>query len=150
MGQYVSWSLPKDDLSLNTIWDRFEEFCKPQSNQVRVHFDLLTNFWQGNHGVDECCNVVQAQVNQANYPLETAKSLHHDVFWFFIRDEDFVSKTINEGSVDLEKFPASRVHQLAKKMESSKATARYIMQVAGDPQVSHRAPSWEAQEETSS
>ena len=46
----------------------------------------------------------------------------------------FVSKTINEGSVDLDKFPASRVHHLVKKMESSKATARHIKQVAGDPQ----------------
>ena len=52
-----------------------------------------------------------------------------------MRDEDFVSKTIHEGSVDQEKFTASRVHQPAKKMESSKATARHIRQVAGDPQV---------------
>ena len=35
----------------------------------------------------------------------------------------------------LDKFPASRVCQLAKKMESSKATARQIKQVASDPQV---------------
>ena len=44
MDQYVSWSLPKDELSLNTIWDRFEEFCKPQSNKVKACFDLLTSF----------------------------------------------------------------------------------------------------------
>ena len=36
--------------------------------------------------------------------------------------------------MDLEKFPASKVRQLAKKMESSKATAHHIKQVAGDPQ----------------
>ena len=36
--------------------------------------------------------------------------------------------------MDLEKFPASKVIQLAKKMESSKATAHLIKQVAGDPQ----------------
>ena len=41
---------------------------------------------------------------------------------------------INGGSVDLEKFPASKVCQLAKKLESSKATARHIRQVAGDLQ----------------
>ena len=35
---------------------------------------------------------------------------------------------------DLEKFPASRVCQLGKKFESSKATAHHIKQVAGDPQ----------------
>ena len=49
-----------------------------------------------------------------------------------MKDEDFVSKTINEGSVDLEKVPASRVCQLAKEMECSEVTARHIRQVAGD------------------
>ena len=44
-------------------------------------------------------------------------------FVFFLKDEEFVSKTINEGSVDFDKFPANKVDQLAKKMESSKATA---------------------------
>ena len=37
--QYVSWSLAKEDLSLNTTWECFEEFCKPQVNEVRAHFD---------------------------------------------------------------------------------------------------------------
>ena len=68
-------------------------------------------------------------------PPETAKILHRDIFCFFLKDEDFVSKMINEGSVDLDKFPASRVHQLAKKMEIFKATSRHIKQVAGDLQV---------------
>ena len=36
--------------------------------------------------------------------------------------------------MDLDKLPARKVHQLAKKMESSKATARHIKQVAKDPQ----------------
>ena len=31
MDQYVSWGLPTDQLMLETIWGRFEEFCKPQS-----------------------------------------------------------------------------------------------------------------------
>ena len=45
-----------------------------------------------------------------------------------------MSKTINDGNVDLDKFPASKVRQLAKRMESSKATACQIKQVDGDPQ----------------
>ena len=65
-----------------------------------------------------------------------AKILHRGIFWFFLKDEDFVSRTINDGSVNLDKFPASRVHQLAKKYESSKATTRHIKQVSGEPQVS--------------
>ena len=45
-----------------------------------------------------------------------------------------MSKTITEGSVDLNKFPASKVCQLAKKYESPKATARHIKHVAGEMQ----------------
>ena len=37
--------------------------------------------------------------------------------------------------MDLDRFPASKVRQLAKMMESSKTTARHIKQVESDPQV---------------
>ena len=134
MDQYVSWNLPNEHLNLDTIWECFEEFCKSQANEVRAHFDLLTSFCQGNRTVDEWYNAVQAQINLAKYPPETAKILHRDIFWFFLKDKELASKTINEGSVDLDKFPTSKVHQLAKKMESSMATARHIKQVAGDAQ----------------
>ena len=66
-------------------------------------------------------------------PPEMAMILYRDIFCFFLRDEEFVSRTISDGSVDLEKFPASRVRQLAKKLESSKAMARHIKQVSGEP-----------------
>ena len=61
--------------------------------------------------------------------------LHFDIFWFFLKDEKFVSKTINDSSIDLDKFPTSKVRQVAKKMEASKAMAHYIKQVPSDPQV---------------
>ena len=48
MGQYMSLSLPKEDLYLDAMWDRFKEFCKLQSNEVKACFDLLTSFCQGN------------------------------------------------------------------------------------------------------
>ena len=74
------------------------------------------------------------QINLAKYPPETAKILHCNIFWFFLCDKDFVLRTIIEGSVNLDKFPTSRVCQLAKKFKSSKATAQHIKQVAGDLQ----------------
>ena len=92
MDQYVSWGLPSDELTLNTIWGKFEEFCKPQPSEVHAQFDLLTSFRQGNHSADEWYNTVQAQVNLAKYPPESAKILHRDIFWFFLHDEKFVSK----------------------------------------------------------
>ena len=115
MDQYVSWGLSNEDLDVDTIWGKYEDFCKPQTNEVCTSFDLLTSFWQGNGSMDEWYNAVQAQVNLAKYPPETAKILHHDIFWFFLHDEEFVSKTRNDSNVDLEKFPVSKVRQLAKK-----------------------------------
>ena len=32
--QYVSWCLPQDELCLKMIWNKFKEFCKPQTNEV--------------------------------------------------------------------------------------------------------------------
>ena len=34
MDQYISWGLSKDEMNLDTIWERFNDFCKPQSNEV--------------------------------------------------------------------------------------------------------------------
>ena len=71
---------PPYQVTLDTIWEKFEEFCKPQSNEVRARFDLLTKFWQGNKSVDEWYNAVQTQVALAKYSPETAKILHMDIF----------------------------------------------------------------------
>ena len=132
MDQYVSWCLPAEEFSLDTIWAKYEDFCKPQANEVRARFDLLTGFYQGNRSVDKWYNVVQ--VSLAQYPQETANIFHNYIVWFFLKDEEFVSKTINDSSIDPEKFPASKVRKLAKKMEASKATTHHIKQAASDPQ----------------
>ena len=84
MDQYIAWGLSKDDMNLDTIWKRFEDFCKPQSNEVCAQFDLLTGFHQGNKSVDEWYNTVQTRVNLTKYLPETAKILHCDTFWFFL------------------------------------------------------------------
>ena len=52
INEYVSWCLPTEDLCLDTIWGRYEDFCKLQANEVRARFDLLTSFRQRNLSVD--------------------------------------------------------------------------------------------------
>ena len=74
MDQYVSWGLSKDDMNLDTIWERFEDFCKLQSNKVCAQFDLLISFCQGNKSVDKWYNAVQVQVNFVRYLPETVKT----------------------------------------------------------------------------
>ena len=32
----MSWNLTNEELTLDVIWKKFEEFCKPPSNEVRA------------------------------------------------------------------------------------------------------------------
>ena len=54
-------------------------------------------------------------------------------FWFFLSNESFISKTLDEGHISLKNLPASRVRQMAKKLEGSQATAKHIKQVTNEP-----------------
>ena len=67
-------------------------------------------------------------------PFRNCKCPTARYFWFYLRDEEFVSKTLNEGCADLQQYPASKVRQLAKKLESSKTTARHIKQATSNAQ----------------
>ena len=122
-------------MSLEIIWKKYEDFCKPQANELRGRFDLITSFRQANMRVDEWYNAVQTWVALSKYPAETAQILHRHIIWFFLKDESFVSKTLNKGHVELNKFPANKVRQMVKKVESSQSTARYIKKMSSEPQV---------------
>ena len=84
--------------------------------------------------MDEWYNAVQAQVNLAKYPPQTAKILQRDIFWFLLHDEEFVSKTISEWQCRFGEVPHKQSEAACQKLESSKATACHIKQVAGDLQ----------------
>ena len=53
LDQYVSWNIPSEELTLEVIWKKFEEFCKPQAHELRAKFDLLTSFRQGDLSINQ-------------------------------------------------------------------------------------------------
>ena len=44
LDQYISWNFSNEELCLDTIWQKYEEFCNPQANELRV--DSITNKFQ--------------------------------------------------------------------------------------------------------
>ena len=124
LDQYIFWNLPSENVTLEVIWKKFEEFCKAQVNEVRSRFDLLTSFRQGDLSVDQWHNAVQTKVVLAKYLHETAQILQRNNFWFFLKDEAFVSRTLNESHVELSRFLASTVRQLAKKDGKSSSNCK--------------------------
>ena len=84
--------------------------------------------------MDEWYNVAQIQFVLAKYPQETSKILHRDIFCFFSWEmRTLFQKPLMIVTLTSSSFLSSKV-RLAKKLESSKATANHIKQVAGDPQ----------------
>ena len=59
-------------------------------------------------------------------PHRNNQNLAQRIIWLFLHDEKFVCRTISDGNVDLDKFSASKVWQLAERMGSSKDTAWHI------------------------
>ena len=82
LDMYISWNLPTEEVTLQTIWSRFKDFCKPQSNAVRARFNLLKAFQQGNRSIDKWYNAVLAYILLCEYTKETAAILSRDIFCF--------------------------------------------------------------------
>ena len=131
--QYVSWHLTNKELTLDAIWEKFDYFCKPQSNKVRARFGLFTSFSQGERSVNKWYNAVQTQVTLAKYSQETAKILHRDIFWFFSRMRNLSWRQLMIVVLTSTSSPQAKWDNLQNK-ESSKATTKHIKQVASDPQ----------------
>ena len=87
---------------------------------------MLTTFRQGSKSTDKWYNVVQVHIPLCDYPPETAAIFTRDIFWFFMTDNGFIAKRINEGNTDLVQYPV--LGMMAKKLESIKATAKHIKQ----------------------
>ena len=85
LDMYISWNLLTEEVTLQTIWSRFEDFCKPQSNAVCIRFDLLTAFWQGNRSIDEWYNTVLVHITLCEYPKEIAAIITRNIFCFYDR-----------------------------------------------------------------
>ena len=105
----ILWNLSNEELCLDTIWQKYEEFCKPQANELTARFNLLTSFKNDQMSVDEWYNKVQTQIGLCNCPQETAQIFQREIFGFFLSNESFISKTLHEGHVNLTKFSASKV-----------------------------------------
>ena len=75
LDQYISWCLPPEDINLDDIWAKFEDFSKPQTNEVRARFDLLISYRHGNHSVDEWYNAVHTPGVPYKVPTRNCKYL---------------------------------------------------------------------------
>ena len=58
--------------------------------------------------------MIQVHIPFIEYPPETAAILTRDIFWFFMTDNEFIAKTINDGNTDLVQYLAAKVWQVAK------------------------------------
>ena len=119
---YQSWAIDNDDFILQMIWNKFEEQCKPQVNELHAWYDLLKQLKQGNKSCDEYCALLQNQLALCQYPPEIHNILERDVSLFGITDQQFMSKCIAEET----SLTTVDICQQLINLESSGVTAKHI------------------------
>ena len=95
------WQKDKTNLTLTFIWNEFETYCKPHSNELRARYKLFKQLSQGTTPCDDWYTTVQNQLTMCNYKAETESVLQRDIFLFGLNDQTFISKIISEESPDV-------------------------------------------------
>ena len=114
--QYVSGCLPAEDLSLDVILAQVWRILQA-TDKTKLEPDLTC--WQASDketylSMSGTMHFKLKCLLPSTQP-ETASIPHRDIFWFFfLKDGEFVSKTINDCNIDLVTFLTSKVRQLAK------------------------------------
>ena len=109
---YQSWGIDNEDLTLQTIWDKFKEHCKPQANELCIWYDLLKQLKQGKKCY-EYYALLQNQPALCQYPPETHNILERNAFLLGIMYQQFMSKYITEET----NFTTADICQQVKKLE---------------------------------
>ena len=120
-----SWKKEPKDLNLQEVWDEFESYCKPQANELRARYDLLKTLKQGQLPCDDWLSKLEAEIQLCGYGKETETTLMRDLFLFGLENESFMSRIISE---EPNTITTAQIRQKLKKLESGKATAKYIKQ----------------------
>ena len=113
------------------MWKESKVYCKPQSNELCAHYDLLKKLKQRKLPCDDWYMKLQTQLHLCNYSAETEKVLLCDFFLFGLEDESFMSKIISEENP---KITTAQLQQKLKCMEAGCATAKYIKGAEGPEQ----------------
>ena len=121
--KFQSWGKERKDLTLDFMWTEFEGYCKPASNILRARYDLLKKLSQNNRPADDWFTALQNQLQLCSYSPETEEALKRDLFLFGLDNEGFMSRIISEEAEDIS---FETIRQKLKKLESGRATAKYI------------------------
>ncbi len=121
--KFQSWGQERNDLTLDFMWNEFEGYCKPASNILRARYDLLKKMSQNNRPADDWFTALQNQLQLCSYDPATEEALKRDLFLFGLDNEGFMSRIISEEPEDIS---TETVRQKLKKLESGRATAKYI------------------------
>ena len=103
--------LEPSKLSTAVLWSKWEDFCKPQGNELKARYDHLKSFSQAGLYDDERYNTVLKHLATYSYPQVTTSILYKNIFLFGLPDQDFLAKWLSQTSKD---WNADKIKHRAK------------------------------------
>jgi len=136
MHKFQSWGKERSDLTLDFMWEEFEGYCKPASNILRARYDLLKKLSQDKKPADDWFTALHNQLQLCSYDPVTEEALKRDLFLFGLDNDNFMSRIISEEAEDVS---TETIRQKLKRLESGKATAKYIKNTSASSSVTPAA-----------
>ena len=107
---------PEDRLKLEPVFKKLETYCKPQSNQIIVRYDLRV-LKQGKMTIEEFVTKAKRLVEEAGYPEQMKEEMMRDTMVFGVGSDQVRSDAIKIGDT----LTYQQIYNLAKIDESTRA-----------------------------
>lgn len=96
---YATWKLSEEESTqLNTLYTKFEEYCKPKSNIIYNRYLLRTRVQNENETLEQFVTDLKTLLNDCQYQEELHDEIVRDHIVFGVRSSKIREKLIMEGS----------------------------------------------------
>ena len=117
----ATWEDEDDQLKLNPVFGKFEQYTKPQSNQILARYQLRC-LKQGEMSLEEFITKARALIDDAGYSGVMKEEMLRDTLIFGINSDKVRKDAIAKGN----SLTYKSVYDLAKTEESTKAQMQAI------------------------
>ena len=118
-----TWDEEEDNLIVDKIFEKFEQYTKPQSNQILSRYQIRC-LKQGDIPLEEFITKARSLIDEAGYNVAFKEEMLRDTLIFGITSDTVRKEAISKGN----NLTFKQVYDLAKTNESTKSQMQAISQ----------------------
>ena len=135
--QFRAWGVDDDDLTVEEVWKKFDEYCKSNDSYMRARLELMCMKQDTQEKLISWFERVQAQILLCKYDKKTAELLLCDTFVLKMSDREMAGKIVTEVENKKEdKYTYKDALEKARALDNNKKSGKLLDGIT---------PSWDNQ-----